>query len=348
MMKNVWWLFILSLCCIQTNIVAKSEQWAQVYRKIFSSSEQANNKGKLLKFNKREVLPFSQLIFSWNSLRPETGYFSFFVQARNAKTKEWSDWHKMIDWGAKIQRSYSSDNNDFSHYAHVRFEIKKNILADAFNLRVVTHDGADLSLLHSLIVTLVNFNCFRPEKCDAHLKQLSSVRIKGVPRISQFAIDHAHNHRICSPVSCTMLTRFLSGYHINSLDFAYQVFDDGLDAYGSWPFNMAHAFERCNGTTNFFTRRLNSFIELHRQLKRGIPVVVSVRGHLEGAPQNYPHGHLMVVVGWDKKRQQVVCHDPAFKNNRQVVQSYPLESFIRSWERSHRLTYWAEPTPNFT
>ena len=131
-MKNLWRLFILSLCCIQTNIVGKPEQWVQVYRKIFSSSEQANNKGKLLKFNKREVLPFSQLIFSWNALRPETGYFSFWVQARNAKTKEWGGWHKMIDWGAKIQRSYSSDKNDFSRYAHVRLEIKKNILGENY------------------------------------------------------------------------------------------------------------------------------------------------------------------------------------------------------------------------
>ena len=342
-MKYVLWLSIVSLWCIPNNIICKFEKWTQVYCKTLSTTKQANNKKKLLKFSKKEVSPFTQLVFSWNALRPETGYFAFWVQARNSKTKQWSKWHRMIDWGAKRQCSYCSDSNDFTRYAHVRLEINKKILADAFNIRVTAYEGADLSLLHSLIVTLTNFNCFQPEMYDEHLKQLASVHINGVPRVAQFAIDHAHNSRICSPVSCTMLTRFLSGHYIDPLDFAYHVFDGGLDAYGSWPFNMAHAFERCNGTLNFFVTRLNSFTELHRQLRRGIPVIVSVRGHIEGAPKDYPHGHLVLVLGWDKKQQKVICHDPAFNDEHNVVKYYSLKSFIRSWERSHRLTYWAKP-----
>lgn len=342
MIKKIWFLFIANLCCAQAIVIGNTSQWVKVYHKIFSSMPLVNRKEKVLKFSKKNVEPFSQLLFSWNAFRPEVGYFSFWIQSRNKKTKNWGEWYKMIEWGSKVQRSYASNDNGFSHYAHVRLEIKKNILADAFNMRIIAHDGADVSLLHSIFVTLANFNFFRPEKNITQLNQLTSVYIKGVPRIAQFGINHAHNNRICSPVSCTMLTCFLNNCCINPLDFAYQVFDDGLDTYGSWPFNMAHAFECCN-SSNFFATRLNSFVELHRQLKKGIPVVVSVRGQLKGAPKDYSQGHLLVVIGWNKDKKQVVCHDPAFKSKRHVLCYYTLESFIQAWERSHRLTYWAEP-----
>ncbi len=342
-MKKAWLIFIINLSCLQGIIVAKSS-WVRMYHKNFALMKEEKQKEKILKFRKKDIAPFSQLLFSWNSLRPETGYFSFWIQARNSKTKEWGEWHKMIEWGEKIQRSYCSNNdNNFSHYAHVRLEIKKNILADAFNMRIIAHNGADLALLHSIFITLVNFNFFRSERENTtQLNQLTSIHVKGVPRIAQFAINHVHNNRICSPVSCTMLTCFLNNCRINPLDFALQVFDNGLDTYGSWPFNMAHAFEQCT-KINFFATRLNSFTELYKQLQRGIPAVVSVRGQLEGAPKDYPYGHLLLVVGWDKNKKQVICHDPAFKNKWQVLCRYPLESFLLAWERSHRLTYWAQP-----
>lgn len=141
-----------------------------------------------------------------------------------------------------------------------------------------------------------------------------------------------------------MLLGYLLGQEIDPLEFAEHSFDTGLDAYGSWPFNMAHAFERSGGEVYFAAARLNSFAGLYQRLKQGIPVVVSVRGYLAGAPKIYSHGHLLMVVGFDSERQRVICHDPAFPSDEKIFTSYPLKGFLMAWERSHRLAYLAEPT----
>lgn len=167
-----------------------------------------------------------------------------------------------------------------------------------------------------------------------------------MPSIAQFAINHEDCNRICSPTSCTMLVCYLTKQVIDPIDFATNVYDSGLDTYGSWPFNMAHAFEQCGGATSFYVARFNSFVDVHRQLMRGVPIVVSVRGLLSGAPKPYAKGHLLLIVGWDAKKQVVICHDPAFDDDRKVVMRYPIKSFIRAWERSRRLTYCAESVTN--
>ena len=58
----------------------------------------------------------------------------------------------MIDWGAKVQRSYSSKLANFTNYVHVRLEVTKPILADAFLIKIVAHEGANLDLLHAFAV----------------------------------------------------------------------------------------------------------------------------------------------------------------------------------------------------
>ena len=79
------------------------------------------------------------------------------------------------------------------------------------------------------------------------------------------------------------------------------------------------------------------------QLAQGIPVTVSVRGTLDGAPKAYDNGHLLVIVGWNAKKKAVICHDPAFDNHQYVLKQYPVQSFIRAWENSRRLAYWVDP-----
>ena len=90
--------------------------------------------------------------------------------------------------------------------------------------------------------------------------------------------------------------------------------------------------------------RLNSFAQLHASLQRKTPVIVSVRGWLGGAPKVYENGHLMVVVGWDAHKRQVICHDPAAKKVSQVVHAYAIRDFLAAWERSRRLSYVFELT----
>jgi hypothetical protein len=343
-MKGIKSILYASLVVMYSVLQGQGESWTWFHRKIFTPEEISENaQKKEVAFCKNDCDLFTQLVFSWNALRDEHGYFSFWVQARNEKNGKWSDWHKMVEWGNGVQRSFLSKGKDNFHYAHVRLESGDSDYADAFRLKLVSHDGADLSLIKSFAVALSNYRKFHPEVLEKNGLRLSSVRIKSVPKIAQLAIDHDRANHMCSPTSCSMLVSYLAQESIDALAFAHKAFDGGLDTYGSWPFNTAHAFELGGCKTWFAPTRLHSFYELHQLLKQSIPVVVSVRGALEGAPRPYEKGHLLVVIGWDRAKQMVICHDPAFDDASKVLMRYPIESFLKAWERSYRLAYVAEP-----
>ena len=332
-------IFILCLLALGGAVQAN---WVSLFHKKLTLQEiTVAQRTNSYIFSKEKIPLFTQLLFSWNAIRPQKGQLDFYVQARNAYSKKWGSWHRMLEWGNGIQRSYVTKSDGFAKYVHVRLETEKLQLADAVRVKVVGVKGASVSLLKAFAVTSVNMRKFKAEKIDNSITQLTSIYIPYVPKISQFALGHKQDSRICSPTSCTMLTRYLTGYKIDPVDFATHSYDKGLDAYGSWPFNMAYAFERGRGKCWFFNTRLNSFIDLHQQLLRGIPIVVSVRGTLPGAPRSYPNGHLLVVVGWDNKTKQVICHDPAMAKHHETEQRYHLVDFIKTWEQSRRLVYWA-------
>ncbi len=319
--------------------------WNTVYKKIFTQSERVHRIGSCsMIISRSNTMPFSQLIFSWNGLKPKMGYYVFWVQVRDRKTHSWGNWHKMIEWGAMRQRSYAHFGNDvFSAYHHVRLEVDPSRLADAYRIKIVAHEGADLSLLYSYCVNLADFNKFTPEdivELASHLKK--SIHLVGISKEAQFSVDHKDNRRICSPTCCAILTKYLAGTHIDPAYMADEVYDEGLGSYGAWQFNTAALFHYNKQRACFFVIRPNSFYELYQQLKRGIPVIVSVRGSIDGAPQEYPSGHLILIVGYDTDTQSVICHDSATHDVKTVLKYYPLESFVRAWENSRRLTYWVD------
>jgi hypothetical protein len=322
------------------SVSRQSEQWTWFHRKVFNEQEQLDNSSKShIAFAKTDLPKFSQLVFSWNALRPEKGHFTFYAQVRNPHTQKWSKWHQMAVWGAQKQKSFESDADHISSYHHVRLESKPAILADGFAIKVEAHEGAQLDHLKSFAVNLANLNLF---KADKEIAGLASVLIKGVPSYSQFELDHPRNDGLCSPTSCAMLTAFLLSKKVDPIDFAEKSHDHGMKQYGSWPFNMAHAFERSEGKILYAVKRLHSFKDLHQQLAKGIPVVVSVRGQITGAPRPYKNGHLLVVIGYDTTTKEVVCHDPAMSSSLAVCTKYPIKSFLNAWDRSHRLAYFAD------
>ena len=319
----------------------QADAWTWLYAKKFAASEAQKKKSSLV-FVKTDVPCFSQLIFSWNAFRPQKGHYSFAVQVRDAATKEWSSWHKMIEWGEQVQRSYTTKSDGWAQYFHVRLETGTQRLADSFCIKMEPHDGADLSLVRGCAVNVSDFTKFKSEVGSTTLGRLPSVVISDVPKKSQMVLDHPRSHELCSPTSTSMMAGYLCAAPIDPVDFAHKVFDSGLNAYGCWPFNTAHAFERCNGKVYFASVRFNSFAALHNQLSRNIPVVVSVRGVLDGAPKAYPKGHLLLVIGWDAVKKEVICHDPAFQADNGILARYPIDAFLSAWERSRRLAYSAE------
>jgi hypothetical protein len=321
-----------------------SQEWTWVYHKNFAENiREGNAEKKNVWFSRDNVPPFTQLIVSWNVFRPVQGHFSFYAQVRDATTKKWGRWHHMVDWGKDVQRSYVSKSDGFSSYVHVRLEIDNKKHADAFRVKIEQQNRASLALVHNISVAISDFNQFKQEPANTIDNSLQSVHISHIPLIAQFALDHEDNGRICSPVSCSMVLHYMTGKYKDPLNFAAGAFDAGLGAYGSWGCNMAHAFENSDGKCIFFARRMNTFCDIHQQLIKGLPVVVSIRGDLPGALKSFPNGHLIVVVGWDSDTRELLCHDPAAEHHNEVLKRYPIEHFLRVWECSHRLTYVVEP-----
>lgn len=289
-----------------------------------------------------KVGPFTQLIPSWNARRPKQGYFRFFARVRDAATGKWLRWHPLYEWGYGVQKSFNSKASDGSEFIHVRLELPSGIYADGFDMRVEAFDGASLDDMVLLSATVSDLTKFSGEYVH-HQKKLPSVHVPGVIQHSQMVLDHPSADSICSPTSTTMLTHFVTKKDIDPVLFAEGAYDFGLGVYGSWPFNMAHAYEHGDETHHFVVQRLPSFKELHASLMRGYPVVVSVRGAIRGAPKEYPKGHLLVVVGFDAAKKLVICHDPAAPSSREVLKKYDLRHFLAAWSRSHNLAYRAVP-----
>jgi hypothetical protein len=321
------------------------QKWTWSYKKVFSDSECLKNSSLTeIAFFKENVKNFSQLIFSWNSTnKPKIGGFSFYIKTRNARNKKWSGYHKMFDWARNFQKSYFSVNES-SQYVHVRLETGLTQLADAFKIIIKSYGGADLGLIKSVCACTSDFNKFRYEIIDNRLLNLKSVYVKNVPKISQRLLNHPQNVRICSPTSCSMLAGYFNKYPVNAVAFADNVFDPGLGesgSYGNWPFNVAELYCKCNGKILFYVTRMNGIIDLYEKLLEGCPVVVSVRGRLDGGQKDYNNGHLIVVVGWDSAQKSVICHDPAFYTDKSTFVKYKLETFLRGWEGSNRIAYIA-------
>ncbi len=250
--------------------VAHQDSWTWMYQKKFTAQElQDAHHNHDFMFVKQDVPEFTQLMYSWNAFRPSEGYFTFYVQVRDAKRQTWGSWHKMAEWGADVQRSFASVAKDPVKYLHVRLEASKGHEADAFKIRVNASGGADLAQFKSFAVSLSNFHQFQESSVNAS-RSLSSAYVANVPKQSQFRVPYERNDSICSPTSVGMLIGSLTDTKIDYCKLVRGSFDHGLNVHGSWPFNMAHAFEQCKGDVHFAVGRLHSFAQLHERLKKGV------------------------------------------------------------------------------
>lgn len=324
-------LFIIFILLIQSSF-----GWTWNYNKVF----EANRLKSAQNVEFLQYTPsFTQLLISFNSIRPISGKFDFYVQVF-IKGKGWSTPYKVMEWGRGKQKSFFADSEEIgspkNHY--VRFEIPSGYLASAFKVLVKPSRRNILHNLKSLSVCVSNYDLFESDVRAAKKIDLPSVFIRGVPKQSQLELNHKDSASICSPTSMAMVLSYLLKKRISFEKFADRVFDDGLKVHGSWPFNVAAAFE-IDKKHNFRVERQPSFKALHRYLLKGYPVVVSVRGELRGAPKSYPHGHLLVVVGWDNKAKKVLVHDPAFPATKKVFVKYRIDDFLAAWEKSYYLSY---------
>ncbi len=336
--RAIWTLFWAFCLAIPTH----AAEWSWVYRKNYSQVKSPANRNKFrnklsLTLTKTGVPAFTQLICSWNAQRPQRGSFTFWASVRDGNTGQWDDWHKLAEWGAVGQRTFRSNARFGSHHEYVRLEVPPGFEADAFRVQVKAHDGADLLLVKAIVVNVIDFRNFEAEYVD--IMQFPSVSISDVPAQSQMILEHERARHLCYPTAFSMASGYLCGETVDPLEFAQGSYDENFDIFGGWALNAARAFEVCGGRAYVYPVRLSSFAGIYRQLLKGMPVPVSVRGTLQGSATPYAGGHLLLVVGWDQGRQHVLVHDPAFDSPEEVVTSYPLHDFLAAWERSRRLAY---------
>ncbi len=331
--------FFVTLLCMGIIAQGNDEPWTSAYQKVFNFS-QSKLKSFVLSSKKEgfKVIPFKQLLFSWNACRPKKGFFRFYGRVRDGKTKKWLAWHKMVEWGASVQQSFRDTSGTGSYYEYVRLELDPGYLADGFEIKVEAHEGAHLSDFKFMAICVSRPADMPAENAD-EFNASRSIFIRGVPRRSQWRVAHADDFRICSPTSMSMVVGYFNAKPVNTADFANRSYDEGLKVFGSWPFNTAHAFEECEKNIYFFVMRLPCFSALYNLLAKDTPVVVSVRGELRGARKAFSHGHLIVVVGYDAQNKKVICHDPAFKWSYEVLHAYDLDAFLAAWDRSYHTAY---------
>jgi hypothetical protein len=168
---------------------------------------------------------------------------------------------------------------------------------------------------------------------------LNSIDLK-VPGLSQMTINHICSIDLCSPISTTAVTRYLSNdYTIDPVNFAEKVWDSEFDIFGNWVFNVAQASTYLGCEWSCWIERLNGFDHIYQCLIEGSPVVISVRGPLTGSARPYAKGHLLVVIGYDSANQKVICMDPAFPQDTETHVFYDLSDLIQAWNRRGNISY---------
>jgi hypothetical protein len=350
-----FFLFSSSLFCNQKNssYPKNQNQKTEVVVKTTFSSTHSHYKIKQLDektyvWLEENCDPFSEIILSWNSEKPEIGQLIFFVSCKI--NNEWTGWKKQASWGSKNQATYSKKESPRLKTMNSCAMIPKPFFATGFRIKVVAENGAKIKSLHALFCSLVREQLFKPERGPLNLSTIKIKKIENYAQ-SQMELNHRRNKDMCYPTSMTILMRYLNSEHLGktpspheaAIVFAENARDKVLDIYGCWPLNAAQVYEDLDGKFHFHAARLNGFKDIHRLLKKKIPVAVSIRGPINGGAGPYKNGHLILVVGWNKKHQRVLCIDPGFKTKDKTRVSYDVDEFLKAWERSRRLSYIAIP-----
>jgi len=282
-----------------------------------------------------ETAPFDELLLSWNAKRPEKGDLLFLVRV---KTSGWSPWMQYADWGVDGQSSFSEKHPDFSVEMFQDTLSTSKVPATGFAIKAIAQNGAGMAGLDALHVTTSDIKAFQREKNGPH--PLSTVMIPAILGQSQMLLNHPRCKDMCSPTSTSTVVNFLLGKKaIDPVAFAGRVKDLGHDIYGNWALNVAEAYHHLRGRYFCRIERLSGFAALHSYLMKNLPVVVSVKGELSGAPKAYDAGHLMVVIGFQEKEQKVCCIDSAHGASEKTIVSYPLEDFLKAWGTRKHLAY---------
>jgi Peptidase_C39 like family len=312
-------------------LLTSQEDANQLKHRLLTKLEKEKN---LFVWEETLLRPFDELIISWNAKRPLQG--AYLIQASLLIT-EWSPWMDYAFWGAHSQYTFKES------LAEASLKIDQDIIevlegkkAHGFKIRIIATENVSLEQFHMLHISATDSAAH-----EIDLRTYENVFIDlQVPICSQMSLPDERRFRLCSPTATTAVINFLSNsLDLSPLQFADAVKDVAFDMYGNWILNTAQASCQLEKPWHCFVARLTSFNQIINQLKVGYPVVVSIKGPLNGSALPYESGHLLVVKGYDSKKQRVFCMDPAFPTDELTEVSYDLNDFLIAWGRRMGIAY---------
>lgn len=271
-----------------------------------------------------ETDKFTEITPSWNSRTGGDSSVELFIRLRIENT-----WTDFVSYGIWASDGYNKgikerERHDLIRVTADRIFVNEGRYGDAVQIRVVLR-GNNPKL------KLIGFSTDggQDEPVEGDYLRI----IENIPLISQLASGHIHSNSICSPTSLTMVLKFY-GKDVSLDQVTRGTLDTGNQAYGNWPQNVAYAGEQ---GMRAYTKKCKSINPVKNFISRGFPVVASVvsreKEALEGANSAFPHGHLMVVVGFAIKDgiEYIVVNDPAANSDGEVRKYYKLDQWISVW-----------------
>lgn len=278
----------------------------------------------------KETVPFKKLVVSWNSKTYENTTVEVWVRVRTSQS--WSKWFSYGKW--------TTDGNNTGSFSGQK---DSNVMLDIDELTVLEGMGDAVQLKLALSRRALDIKSPEVRKLYVSLKtgdKEEKISVNqyvpiylDVPSKSQLDVEDIGSV-ICSPASVSMVMSFY-GKDIPTEIVAKGTIDNGTSIYGNWSYNVAYAGE-CG--FDAYVQYCDNFNSIYELLKENVPVVASIQlkdpKDLDGAPQAYPSGHLIVIKGLEiiQGTPWVLVNDPAERDLKAVSRKYRYDQLMDAWK----------------
>ncbi len=267
-------------------------------------------------------------VLSYNTLTDMGGTVE--VKLRLVCGSTQSRWFSYGVWGVKdgVNSSTKGQNDDFAELVIDELRVKPGAGVTGVQFKAILNRQSKLATSPKLRRIALTSTYQKSHYVSQVVPEIDYV----VPLRSQMVVPEIGRF-ICSPTSVCMVLQYY-GEAIEPLEAAKGARDNGAKTYGNWTYSVAYAAEQGYKSYVYYCRDKSELIDI---LAQGSPIIASVRvmeqTQLRGAPQAYPHGHLIVVRGLTNAEDgpKVIVNDSASPDRAGVCRHYPVEDFMNVW-----------------